>query len=85
MAPSDLNKSYTEHFARRVSFFSINELSPATSPSSDPDTPRSDGEQAEYIRRVNKCWRYNHSDLAADNEERNVLDNFETWFIFIHV
>ena len=76
--PTDLNKTYMEHFAKRVNVFSVNEDSePPKSPSKMGVESFRQGEHAEYTRRLEERWRFDSVDEADDDERRVLIDDFE--------
>ena len=82
-SPTDLNKTYLEHFARRINVFSVNEdsVSPRSPDGIDME-PSLSGEHAEHIRRLEERWRFDTFDEADDDEQPVLIDDFEARYVF---
>jgi hypothetical protein len=72
-----------EHFARRISVFSVNEdsVSPK-SPDGIDIEPSLQGEHAKHIRRLEEHWRFDTVDEADDDKRVLIDDDFEVWYVF---
>lgn len=47
----------------------------------DVDTPPLDADSAEDHDRLDERWRFDHTEVAGDEEDRNLIDDFEARYI----
>ncbi|KAF8321148.1 hypothetical protein DL93DRAFT_2163453 [Clavulina sp. PMI_390] len=82
-AASNLNRSYMERFAKSITVWDANEPVGPSSPmeTSPTSTAQSQVEQEEVLRRTDERWRFDNDDLAADDEDRTLVDDFEIRYL----